>query len=62
MATIADYLLELDRQRDQLAANLTAMGSAIYRRGKAKYTCAKGIHANSYRRRIDDENGTIRCK
>ncbi len=26
MATITDYLLELDRQRDQLAANLTAMG------------------------------------
>lgn len=26
MATIEDYLLELDRQRDQLAANLTAMG------------------------------------
>lgn len=26
MATIADYLLELDKQRDQLAANLTAMG------------------------------------
>ena len=26
MATIADYLLELDRQRDQLAVNLTAMG------------------------------------
>ena len=26
MATIADYLLELDRQRDQLAANLTTMG------------------------------------
>ncbi len=26
MATIEDYLLELDRQRDQLAANLTTMG------------------------------------
>ena len=26
MATIEDYLLELDKQRDQLAANLTAMG------------------------------------
>ena len=26
MATIEDYLLELDRQRGQLAANLTAMG------------------------------------
>ena len=26
MATITDYLLELDKQRDQLAENLTAMG------------------------------------
>lgn len=26
MTSIADYLLELDRQRDQLAANLTTMG------------------------------------
>lgn len=61
MATIADYLLELDRQRDQLAANLTAMGVLSTAEEKLNTLVPKGT-ANSYRRRRDDENGTIRCK